>query len=74
MEKAPCTVTSLLTSLRLSRRRFVLGTDGIFDCLETEQITEVVAEEETERGERLNAKEVRELLQNTFFASRFNCR
>eukprot|EP00518_Triparma_eleuthera_P016157 CAMPEP_0197553980 /NCGR_PEP_ID=MMETSP1320-20131121/10308_1 /TAXON_ID=91990 /ORGANISM="Bolidomonas sp., Strain RCC2347" /LENGTH=377 /DNA_ID=CAMNT_0043114821 /DNA_START=548 /DNA_END=1680 /DNA_ORIENTATION=+ len=44
------------------RVRFVMGTDGIFDCLETDQITEVVAEEERERGERLNAKELAKVI------------
>ena len=36
--------------------RFLLGTDGIFDTMETREITEVIRAEEEEKGERLNAK------------------
>ncbi|GMI07097.1 hypothetical protein TrVE_jg4728 [Triparma verrucosa] len=38
--------------------RFLLGTDGIFDTMETREITEVIRAEEEEKGERLNAKDL----------------
>ncbi|GMH93580.1 hypothetical protein TL16_g12669 [Triparma laevis f. inornata] len=38
--------------------RFLLGTDGIFDTMETREITEAVKAEEEERGGRLSAKDL----------------